>query len=86
MAYLFTTSEQLELRREPGDPVAELSDSDDLHIPAEWLLSVRSAGLLDGHLRTQLGGGSFIPTGSSVPVTTPAFRALLSLQYLHALF
>jgi hypothetical protein len=53
------------------------------HIPAEWLLSARTAGALDGRLRVTAGGGSFIPTGDELLVTTPAFRVLAALHYLH---
>ncbi len=78
---LFTLANQVELvpdpqglttHEEPGDP----------HIPAEWLLSVRTAGLLDGRLQASLGGGSFIPTGSDVAVTTPAFRVVAALHFV----
>src|SRR5690606_22589518 len=48
-----------------------------LHIPAEWLLSVRTAGLLDGRLRGRLGGGRLIPPGARLPVTLPAVRLVL---------
>ena len=58
---------------EPGDP----------HIPAEWLLSVRSAGLVDGRFRVSLGGGGLIPTGSDSAVTAPAFRAVMALHYVY---
>jgi OOP family OmpA-OmpF porin len=54
-----------------------------LHIPAEWLVSVSTAGLLDRRFRVRLGGGSFIPTGDVVPVTAPAFRAVFGLSYTH---
>jgi hypothetical protein len=81
---LFTLEEQsrliwderlLEHRREPtGSP----------HIPAEWLLSARSAGLLDGQLVTTLAGGGSLPTGSDSALTVPRFRFALSLQYVPA--
>jgi hypothetical protein len=52
-----------------------------MHLPAEWLLSVHNDQLLDGAVRFSLAGGSFIPTGSKVPVTAPAFRFMSSMQY-----
>ncbi len=50
-------------------------------IPAEWLLSVRSAGLADGRLATSLGGGGPIPTGPEPAVTTPLFRLMAAVHY-----
>lgn len=49
--------------------------------PAEWMLSVHSAPLLDGDLGLQLGGGGAIPIGPDAPVTTPRFRFILSVRY-----
>jgi hypothetical protein len=54
-----------------------------IHIPAEWLLSLRTAGALDGRFRASLGGGSFIPTADALPVTTPTFRVVAGIHYLH---
>jgi len=52
------------------------------HIPMEWMLNVRTAGLLDGRFRASVGGGTFIPTASDYAVTTPAFRTAVSLSYV----
>ena len=78
---LFGTSSQRQLVEQPGaaPPVEEAGPP---HIPMEWMLSVRTAALLDGRFRASLGGGTFIPTASSFAVTTPAFRAALSLSYV----
>jgi OOP family OmpA-OmpF porin len=49
--------------------------------PAEWLLSVRSAPLASGDLSVQLGGGSGIPLGGDLPITTPRFRLTLGVRW-----
>jgi hypothetical protein len=49
--------------------------------PAEWQLSARSAPLAKGDLSLQLGGGSGIPLGGDLPVTTPRFRFTLSVRW-----
>ncbi len=77
---LFTLAEQIKLVHDPYELTAT-EEPGDPHIPAEWLLSVRTAALLDGRLRASLGGGSFIPTGSTSAVTTPAFRAVMALHF-----
>lgn len=79
---LFTALQQNDLVVEPGQFVAEEEPSLTPHIPAEWMLSVRTASLLDGRFRASLGAGSFIPTGSDLPVTTPAFRAAAGIHYI----
>ncbi len=78
---LFTLAEQIELVVEPGALEATEATSSDPHIPAEWLLTVRTAGALDGKLSAHLGGGSFIPTGPSTDMTTPALRVVAAVQY-----
>ncbi len=78
---LFTLAEQLELVVEPGGAKAKEIPSSDPHIPAEWLLTVRTAHALDGKLSAHLGGGSFIPTGPSTVATTPALRLVAAVQY-----
>jgi hypothetical protein len=55
-----------------------------LHVPMEWMLSARTAGLLDGRFRASLGVGSFIPTADRSAVTTPAFRVALGVHYVFA--
>lgn len=83
---LFNVLQQNELTSQPGQFTADEEPSDVPHIPAEWMLSVRTAGLLDGRFRASLGGGSFIPTsGDGLPVTTPAFRLALGLHYVYSL-
>jgi len=79
---LATVVEQQELTWDPDllQRVAEPSTVP--HLPAEWLVSVRSAGLLDGRLVTSLGGGSFIPTGGESPVTVPRFRFMAAIRYV----
>jgi hypothetical protein len=50
--------------------------------PAEWQLSVRTAPLRGGDLSIQGGVGTGIPlTGSSLPITTPDFRATLGVRW-----
>ena len=68
-------------RRLVRDGATVTTEDGPLHIPIEWLLSVRTAGLVDGRLRASLGGGSFIPTSSELAATTPAFRFVLGLHY-----
>lgn len=83
---LFNVLQQNELTSQRGQFEAEEEPSDVLHIPAEWMLSVRTAGLLDGRFRASLGGGSFIPTTTDgLPVTTPAFRLALGIHYTYSL-
>ena len=79
---LFTLASQEQLVRDPGTGMSATAD-DDIHIPAEWLLWVQTAGLLDGQLSTSLSGGSFIPTGSHSAVTTPRFRFMLGIHYAY---
>ncbi len=80
---LFNVLRQSELTSEPGQFIADEVESDVPHIPAEWMLSLRTAGLLDGRFRASLGGGSFIPTAvDGLPVTTPAFRLALGIHYV----
>lgn len=78
---LFGTAGQRQLTEQPGAEPPEEQPGPP-HIPMEWMLSVRTAGLLDGRFRASLGGGTFIPTASSFAVTTPALRTLLSLTYV----
>jgi hypothetical protein len=78
---LLTIHRQLERSVDPVSFEVEEESTGDMHLPAEWLLSVHNDQLLDGAVRFSLAGGSFIPTGSKVPVTTPAFRFMSSMQY-----
>ncbi len=66
---------------EQGNFESDVVDAGPL-VPAEWLLSARTAGMLDGRFRISLGGGSFIPTSEDVAVTTPTFRLALGLHYV----
>lgn len=50
-------------------------------VPAEWMLSVRSAPALAGDLTVQVGGGGPIPFASDLPITTPRFRFELGVRY-----
>jgi hypothetical protein len=79
---LISTLQQNDLVVEPGQFVAEEQPSSTPHIPMEWMLSLRTASLIDGRFRASLGGGSFIPTGSDLPVTTPAFRLAAGVHYI----
>jgi OmpA-OmpF porin, OOP family len=80
---LFGLEKQFVEVRSPGKFEADEVESGDPHIPLEWLLSARTAGLLDGNLRVSLGGGSLIPTGTTTDVTAPAFRTVLALHYVY---
>jgi len=78
---LVTLAHQADIVRQPdGSTAAE--ESGPVHAPAEWLLSVSTAGLLDGRFRASLGGGSFIPTADELAVTTPAFRVVAALHFV----
>jgi hypothetical protein len=80
---LFGVYEQTELVSQPGQFQAEPEPTGVPHIPAEWMLSLRTASLLDGRFRASLGGGSFIPTTADItPVTTPQFRLALGVHYV----
>jgi len=78
---LFTLAAQRQRVTSPGqfDPSEQPAPP---HIPAEWLLSVRSAHLLDGKLSLSAGAGSFIPTGEQVPATAPALRVVAAVRYI----
>jgi len=78
---LVTLANQLAIVRAP-DGSTTTEESGPIHAPAEWLLSARTAGLLDGRFRASLGGGSFIPTADSLAVTTPAFRVMAALHFV----
>jgi OOP family OmpA-OmpF porin len=79
---LFGVYEQTELASQPGQFTPEPEPTGEPHIPAEWMLSVRTASLLDGRFRASLGGGSFIPTSAEItPVTTPMLRFALGIHY-----
>ncbi len=79
---LFSFHQQLEQTTVSGQYAPQWVPSGVPHIPAEWLLSVRTAGLLDGRLRASLGGGGSIPTASLSATTAPAARAVASVRYL----
>lgn len=78
---LFTLVPQTELVAEPGDLTADRRGTGVPHIPLEYLVTLRTAGLIDGRLRLSAGAGGLIPTGPITAVTTPNIRALLSLHY-----
>jgi len=80
---LFTLIQQTELVAEPGDLTADTEPTGVPHIPLEYLLSLRTAGLMDGRLRLSAGAGGLIPTGPSTAVTTPNLRAVLGIHYVH---
>ncbi|MBW2526898.1 MAG: hypothetical protein JRI23_22125 [Deltaproteobacteria bacterium] len=79
---LGTIMEQQELTWDATELERVAEPSTTPHLPAEWMVTVRSAGLLDGRLVTSLGGGSFIPTGGESPVTVPRFRFMLGVRYV----
>ena len=82
---LVSPFEQSQLITQPGSPVPEVVPTTAVHAPMEWLLSLRTAGALDGRLRASLGAGSFIPVNTdALGVTTPAFRLAASLHYAFA--
>jgi OmpA-OmpF porin, OOP family len=59
-----------------------VGSQESVHIaPAEWQLSVRTAPLPGGDLSIELGGGTGIPIGGELPVTTPRFRFTLGLRW-----
>src|SRR6185295_10106618 len=48
-------------------------------VPAEWMLSVRSAPFRGGDVALQAGGGGAIPFGDAF--TAPRFRFVLGIAY-----
>lgn len=51
-------------------------------IPAEWMLTARTAPLVGGDLGLQIGGGGGIPlSGGDAAPTTPRYRFVLSIRY-----
>lgn len=78
---LFGLNHQFDLDTDPSELDADILDGPP-HIPLEYMLSARTAGLLDGRFVASLGGGSFIPTSDDIAVTTPTFRVALGLHYV----
>jgi OmpA-OmpF porin, OOP family len=83
-SWLFTLDEQQRLAWSSAASARVPEPTGVPHIPAEWLLGVRSAGLLDEQLQLSLGGGSFIPTAADSAVTVPRFRFLFGVRYVPA--
>jgi hypothetical protein len=79
---LFGLARGVDEELEPGDD-EPTEVPRPLHIPAEWLVTMSTRGALDGRFRARLGGGSYIPTGDTVPVTAPAFRMVFGVTYVH---
>jgi len=79
--FLFTLAQQQSLERDPTSFELVAEPAERVHVPAEWLLSVRSAGLLDGRLVTSIAAGGSIPTAAEAPVTTPGFRFVTAVHY-----
>jgi hypothetical protein len=50
-------------------------------IPAEWMVSVRSAPVLNGDFALLAGGGGGIPFAGDASLTTPRFRFVLGFTY-----
>jgi hypothetical protein len=80
--WLATLMEQGRLVPDATTREPEIEPTDRRHVPAEWLLSVRTAGLLGGRLRAALAGGTLLPTSDTLPVTAPLFRVALAVQYV----
>jgi OmpA-OmpF porin, OOP family len=81
-AYMLPTFAQQHSIAPAADGVGTMSSPDGQYIvPAEWMLSVRSAPLVGGNLQLQLGGGGSIPFSSESPITNPRFRFALSVRY-----
>ena len=78
---LLSLSPQFDLQQNNLAMSSELVDGP-VHAPMEWMVTTRTAGILDGDFRISVGGGSFIPTASDIAVTTPAFRLALALHYV----
>jgi hypothetical protein len=81
-AYLLPTFSEQHTVLAPPQSVGTVSSPNGSYIvPAEWMLSVRSAPLLDGDVQVQLGGGGSIPFSSTEPITNPRFRFALAIRY-----
>lgn len=63
-------------------PVLVSQPSGGALVPAEWLAEVTSAPFPEADWSFALGGGSALPLFGSA-ITAPAWRAALSLRYLH---
>lgn len=50
-------------------------------MPAEWMLTARTAPFLGGDFAFFAGGGGPIPTSSDAPITSPRFRFILGAVY-----
>ena len=50
-------------------------------VPAEWMLSARTAPFSGSDLAIQLGGGGALPLAGDPQITTPRFRFALSIRY-----
>ena len=50
-------------------------------IPAEWMLSARTAPILAGDVSFLFGGGGPIPVGSTEAITVPRWRFVLGITY-----
>ncbi len=81
-AYLLPTFAEQHTITAPPDVIGTVSSPNGQYIvPAEWMLSVRTAPLVGGDLQVQAGGGGSIPFSSDAPITNPRFRFSLSVRY-----
>ena len=81
-AYVLPTFSEQHTITAPPDTIGTVSSPNGQYIvPAEWMLSVRSAPLFGGDVQLQAGGGGSIPFASDAPITNPRFRFSLSVRY-----
>ena len=81
-AYALPTFSEQHTITAPPETIGTVSSPNGQYIvPAEWMLSVRTAPFFGGDLQVQAGGGGSIPFGSEPPITNPRFRFSLSVRY-----
>ncbi len=81
-AYALPTFAEQHTITAPPDTIGTISSPNGQYIvPAEWMLSLRSAPLFGGDLQIQAGGGGSIPFASEAPITNPRWRFALSVRY-----
>jgi len=81
-AYMLPTFAEQHSLSVPPQTVGTVSSPNGQYIiPAEWMVSVRSAPLMGGDLQLQLGGGGSLPFSADAPITNPRFRFALSVRF-----
>lgn len=80
-AALFTLEQQLVEVADPNALDPRELPANDLHIPAEWLVTARTSHFFERRMRLSVGVGGVLPTSLPTDVTAPAFRALATVAF-----